>query len=125
MIAEIFRPLLRPLPRPAYLPLFYAIFVVGDLPEFFELRASLGVQYGLQRFFDGFPTPVRPGLRLAHQDLVGHLLDASIFAQGALLFLAETLPQGEYNPAQFLGAKRTVAMRYSPNVGVKVFSEVG
>ena len=39
-------------------------------------------------------SPVRPGLRLAHQDLVGHLLDASIFAHGALLFLAETLPQG-------------------------------
>jgi hypothetical protein len=27
-----------------------------------------------------------------------------IFAHGALLFLAETLPQGEYNPARFLRA---------------------
>jgi hypothetical protein len=49
-------------------------------------------------------SPVRPGLRLAHQDLVGHLLDASIVAHGALLFLAQTLPQGEYNPARFLRA---------------------
>jgi hypothetical protein len=59
-------------------------------------------------------SPVRPGLRLAHQDLVGHLGDASIFAHGTLHFLAETLPQGEYNPAGFLGAIWTVARRYSP-----------
>src|SRR5215203_7062138 len=94
MIAEIFRPLLCPLPRHAYLPLFYTFFVVGNVPEFPELGACLGVQNGLQRFFHGLPTPVRPYLRLAHQDLVSHLLDASIFAHGALLFLAETLPQG-------------------------------
>src|SRR5215216_2426542 len=93
MIAEIFRPLLCPLPRHAYPPLFYTFFVVGDVPEFPELRAGLGVQNGLQRFFDGLTTPVRPSLRLAHQDLVGHLLDALIFAHGALLFLAETLPR--------------------------------
>src|SRR5215213_7749432 len=113
MIAEIFRSLLCPLPRHAYLPLFYAFFVVGNVPELPELRAGLGVQNGLQRFFDGLPGPVRPGLCLAPQDLVGHLFDASIFAHGALLFLAETLPQGEYNPARFLGAKRTVARRPS------------
>jgi hypothetical protein len=95
MIAEILRPLFCPLPRHANLPLFYTFFVAtGNVPEFPELRACLGVQDGLQRFFDGLPTPVRPGLRLAHQDLVGHLLDASIFAHGFLLFLAETLPQG-------------------------------
>ena len=110
MIAEILRPLLGPLPRHANLPLFYAFFVAtGSVPEFPELRACLGVHNGLQRFFDGLPGPVRPSLRLAHQDLACHLLDASIFAHGALLFLAETLPQGEYNPAGFLGAKRTVA----------------
>src|SRR5829696_9013809 len=72
----------------------------GDVPEFPELRAGLGVQKGLHRFFDGLPGPLRSGLGLAHQDLVGHLLDAWIFAHGALLFDAETLPQGEYNPAQ-------------------------
>src|SRR5215218_2921808 len=104
MIAEIFRPLLCPLPRHAYPPLFYTFLVAGDVPEVLELRAGLGVQYGLHRFFDGLPGPLRPGLRLAHQDLVGHLLDASIFAHGALLFLAETLPKGEYNPARFLSA---------------------
>src|SRR5215204_2272532 len=100
MIAEILRPLLCPLH--AYPPLFYAFFVVGDVPEFPELRTGLGVQNGLQRFFGALTTPVRPSLRLAHQDLVGHLLDASIVAHGALLFLAETLTQGEYNPARFL-----------------------
>jgi len=94
MIAESFRPLLCPLPRHAYLPLFYAFFVVGNVPEFPELRAGLCVQYGLQRFFDGLPTPGSPVLRLAHQDLVGHLFDASIVAHGSLLFLAETLPKG-------------------------------
>jgi hypothetical protein len=104
MIAEILRPLLCPLPRHAYPPLFYAFFVVGNVPEFPELRAGLGVQNGLHRFFDGLPGSVRPGLRLAHQDLVGHLLDASIVAHGARLFLAETLPKGEYNPARFLRA---------------------
>src|SRR5215211_1552088 len=93
MIAEILRPLLCPLPRHAYPPLFYAFFVVGNVPEFPELRAGLGVQNGLHRFFDGLPGSVRPGLRLAHQDLVGHLLDASIVAHGARLFLAETLPR--------------------------------
>src|SRR5215211_2007955 len=84
MIAEIFGPLLCPLPRHAKLPLFYASFVAGDVPEFPKLRAGLGVQNGLQRFFDGLPGPLRPGLRLAHQDLVGHPLDASIFAHGVL-----------------------------------------
>src|SRR5215210_9097331 len=43
MIAEIFRPLLCPLPRHANLPLFYAFFVVGNVPEFPELRAGLGI----------------------------------------------------------------------------------
>src|SRR5215203_5597410 len=104
MIAEIFRPLLCPLPRHAYLPLFYTFFIVGSVREFPELGACLGVQNSLHRFFDGLPGPGRPDLRLAHQDVVGHLLDASIFAHGALLFLAETLPQGEYNPARFLRA---------------------
>jgi hypothetical protein len=112
MIAEFFRPLLCPLPRHAYLPLFYAFFVVGNIPEFPELRTGLGVQNGLQRFFDRLPGPVRPGLRLAHQDLVGHLVDASIFVHGALLFLAKTFPQGEYNPAP--------ALRFAP-VRYKVY----
>ena len=68
----------------AYLPLFYTSFVVGDVPEFFKLRAGLSVHNSLHRFFDGLPGPLRPGLRLTHQDLVGHLLDASIFAHGVL-----------------------------------------
>ena len=97
MTAEIF----RPLPRHAYPALFYAFFTVGNVPE---LCAGFGVKYGLQRFFDGLTTPVRPDLRLAHQDLVGHLLDAAIVAHGTLLFLAETLTQGEDNPARFLRA---------------------
>ncbi len=105
MIAEFFRPLLCPLPRHAYLPLFYIFSVAtGNVPEFPELRAGFCVQNGLHRFFDRLTTPVRPGLRLAHQDLVGHLVDASIFAHCALLFLAATFPQGEYNPARFLRA---------------------
>jgi hypothetical protein len=94
MIAEILRPLLCSLPRHANLPLFYTFFVVGNVPEFPELRAGLCFQYGLQRFFDGLPTSVRPYLRLAHQDLIGHLLNTSIFAHGALLFLAQNPPQG-------------------------------
>src|SRR5215211_3088899 len=65
----------------------------GNVPEFPELGACLGVQYGLHRFFDGLPGPGRPYFRLAHQDFVGHLLDASIVAHGALPFLAETLPK--------------------------------
>jgi hypothetical protein len=101
-LAEIFYPFLGSLPRHAYLRLFDALFAVRAVSEFPKLRAGLCFQYGLQCFFDGLPTPVRPYLRLAYQDLVGHLLDASIFAHGALLFLAETLPPG-----------------------VKVFSEVG
>jgi hypothetical protein len=60
MIAEIFRPLLGPLPRHAYLPLFYVFFAVRSVPEFPELRACLGVQYRLQRFFDGLPGPPVP-----------------------------------------------------------------
>jgi len=75
----------------AYLPLFYTSFVVGDVPEFPELRAGLGLHNGLHRFFDGLPGPVRPGLRLAHQDLVGHLLDASIVVHGVLLFPSASL----------------------------------
>ncbi len=58
----------------------------------YDLNNSERYQYGLQRFFYGLTTPVRPSLRLAHQDLVGHLLNASIFAHGALPFLAEILP---------------------------------
>ena len=128
MIAKFFRPLLCPLPRHAYLPLFYAFFVVGSVPEFPELRAGLGVQHGLHRFFDGLPAPLRPSLRLAHQDLACHLLDASIFAHGALLFLAVTLPQREYNPARFLGGATdrgyaTFLGRGRDNRGVKEGSD--
>jgi hypothetical protein len=56
MIAEIF----RPLPRHAYPPLFYSSFIVGSVPEVSESRACLRVQFGLRRFFDGLPTPLRP-----------------------------------------------------------------
>jgi hypothetical protein len=111
-LAEIFYPFLGSIARHAYLRLFDALFAVGAVPQFLELLAGLCVQNGLHRFFDGLTTPVRPDLRLAQQDLVGHLPDASIFAHGAPL-LAETFPQGEYNLARFLGAKRTV-LRTSP-----------
>ena len=84
MITEIFRPLLCALPCHADLPLLYAFFVVGDVPEFAELRAGLGVQNGLHRFFNGLPGALCPGLRLTHQDLVSHLVDASIFTQVVL-----------------------------------------
>jgi hypothetical protein len=57
------------------------------------LRACLGVQNGLHRFFDGLTTPVRPDLRLAHQDFVRHLGNALILAHGAPL-LAETYHLG-------------------------------
>ena len=40
ILAEISRPLLRPIARHAYLPLFYAFFVVWNVPEFPELRAG-------------------------------------------------------------------------------------
>jgi hypothetical protein len=103
-LAEIFYPLLGSLPRRAYLRLFEALFAVGSVSDFLELLAGVGVQNGLHRFFYGLPGPLRPYLRLAHQDLVGHLLDASIVAHGALLFLAETLTRGEDNPARFLMA---------------------
>src|SRR5215213_7286119 len=91
MIAEIFRPLLGPIARHAKLPLFYAFFVVGSVPELPELRSGLCFQYGLKRFFDGLTTPVRPCLRLAHQDLACHLLDASIIVHGVLLFSSASL----------------------------------
>ena len=94
MIAEIFRPLLCSLPRHANLPLFYAFFVVGDVPEFPGSPASVFRTASIASSM-GSPGPLGPGLRLVHQDLVGHLFDASFFASRcALLFLAETLPQG-------------------------------
>jgi len=62
---------------------------MGTVPEFHELLASLGVQDGLHRFFDGLSTPLRPSLGLAHQDFVGHLRDALILAHGALSSLRE------------------------------------
>ena len=55
--AELFCPLLCPLSRRVYLRLFDALFAVRTVPEFRELLASLGVQNGLHRFFDGLPTP--------------------------------------------------------------------
>src|SRR5215218_10398925 len=92
--AELFCTLLCPLSRRLYLRLLDALLAVGTVPEFQELLAGLGVQNGLHRFFDGLPTPLRPGLGLAHQDLVGHLRDALILAHGALL-LAQNFTWGE------------------------------
>jgi hypothetical protein len=97
MLVEIFFPLLGSLPSHANLRLFDALFAVGAVSEFAELLAGLGVQNGLHRFFDGLTTPVRPDLRLAHQDFVRHLGEALILAHGAPL-LAESFTWGEYNP---------------------------
>src|SRR3954469_14019396 len=73
--AEIFYPLLGSLPRHAYLRLFDALFAVGAVPEFPELRACLGVQNGLHRFFDGLTTPVRPDLRFSANFACTEFLD--------------------------------------------------
>src|SRR3954468_3397675 len=96
--AELFCPLLCPLSRRLYLRLFDTLFAVWAVPEFHELLASLGVQNGLHRFFDGLPTPLRPGLGLAHQYFIGHLRDALILAHGALssLPLRKPFAWGEY-----------------------------
>ena len=74
-LAEIFYPLLGLLPRQAYLRLFDALFAVGAVPEFPELRAGLGVQNGLHRFFDGLTTPVRPDLRFSANFACTEFLD--------------------------------------------------
>ena len=74
-LAEVLYPLLRSLPRHAYLRLFDAFFAVGTVPEVPELLAGLGFEDGSHRLFYGFPAPIRPGPRLARQDLVGHLQD--------------------------------------------------
>jgi hypothetical protein len=74
-LAEIFYPLLGLLPRHAYLRLFDALFAVGAVPEFPELRACLCVQYGLHRFFDGLTTPVRPDLRFSANFACTEFLD--------------------------------------------------
>src|SRR5918995_37949 len=81
-----------------------------------------GVQLGLHRFFDGLPGPLRPGLRLTHQYLVGYLLDALTLAHGALLFLAETHSQDEYNPAQRV---RTLSGNCPPSFRTGVLARLG
>jgi hypothetical protein len=93
MLAEVFFPILGSIARHAYLCLFDALFAVGAVSELLELLAGLGVQNGLHRFFDRLTTLVRPDLRLAHQDFVGHLGEALILAHGAPL-LAGTFHLG-------------------------------
>src|SRR5215210_4627623 len=112
----MFYPLPGSLPRDTDLPFFCTLVAVRPVPEFPQLLARLGAQDGLHRLFDGLTAPIGPGLRLAHQDLVGHLGDGLIVAHRALPFLAETFLLGTWEKpsANFAPRKSSEVLTWGP-----------